>query len=127
MARIPDQLGTVRLVRQIGTGLNCQVWEGREGVDGRPVAVKVVAPHRAGDAAERRLLLHELRVARSLDHESVIRVDRFSSDGGLPHLVMEFYPHPNLKKSLSSGSESLSRLVQPIALQLALALHGRLE
>jgi hypothetical protein len=47
MARLPEQLGSVRLVRQIGSGRNCQVWEGREGVEERAVAVKVVAPQRA--------------------------------------------------------------------------------
>jgi len=128
MARIPDQLGPVRLVRQIGIGRNCQVWEGREGVEGRAVAVKVVAPNRAGAAAERGLLQHELRVARTLDHPAVIRIDRYAIESGLPHLVMELYPHPNLKKLMTGGAEALAPLVQPIALELADALehmHGR--
>jgi serine/threonine protein kinase len=123
MARIPDQLGPVRLVRQIGTGRNCQVWEGREGVEGRAVAVKVVTPSRAGAAAERRLLQHELRVARTLDHPSVIRIDRYATEAGLPHLVMELYPHPNLKKLMATGAEPLAPLVQPIAVALAEALE----
>lgn len=128
MARLPEQLGSVRLVRQIGSGRNCQVWEGRDGVEERAVAVKVVAPQRADDPRERALLQHEWRVGRTLDHEAVIRIDRFAVDEGLPHVVMEYYPHPNLKKLLTAGREGLEWVAQPIALQLALALdhvHAR--
>ncbi len=123
MARIPEHLGSLRLVRQIGSGRHCQVWEAREGLEGRPVAVKVVAPEMAADPAQRKLLQHELRVAQSLDHDAIIRIERFATDGGLPHLVMEFYPHPNLKRLLLSGEQSLAPLLQPIALQLAQALE----
>lgn len=123
MARIPEHLGPVRLVRQLGSGRHCQVWEAREGVDGRPVAVKVVTQEMAADPAQRKLLQHELRVAQSLDHEAIIRIERFATAGGLPHLVMELYPHPNLKRLLLSGADSLAPLLQPIALQLAQALE----
>jgi serine/threonine protein kinase len=128
MPRIPEQLGPVRLVRQIGTGRHCQIWEGREGTEARPVAVKLVVPEMADDPGQKALLTHERKVAKSLDHPTVIKIDRLSNDGGLPHLVMELYPHPNLKKLIAGGTDRLAPLLQRIVTEMALALdhmHGR--
>jgi len=123
MARLPDQLATVRLVRQIGTGRHCQVWEGREGIEARPVAVKVVTAQGPAAASEKRRLEHEHRVGRLLDHPAVIRIERFAVAEGLPHLVMEYFPHPNLKHLLAAGRENLDPFAHPIAVQLSAALE----
>jgi serine/threonine-protein kinase len=91
------------------------------------VAVKVVVPEAANDPAQRRLLEHELRVAKSVSHPTIIRIDRLSTDGGLPHLVMELFPQPNLKKQIAAGVEKLAPRLQRIVTETALALdhlHG---
>lgn len=121
MARIPEQLGSLTLVRQLGTGRHCQVWEATDGRGGR-AAVKVIVPEMAADAGQRALLQHELKVARSLDHPTVIRIDRLAGDGGLPHLVMELFPHPNLKRQITGGIDALVPRLQRIVTELALAL-----
>ena len=128
MARIPGQLGKLNLGRQLGTGRHCQVWEAVDTDTGRRLAVKVVVPEMAGDAGERRLLRHELAVARSLDHPAIIRIDGFSAAGGLPHLLMELYPHANLKKQIAAGVDGIAPQLHRIVTQLAWALdhmHGR--
>ena len=128
MARIPEQLGKLTLGRQLGTGRHCQVWEAVDTDSGRRLAVKVVVPEMAGDAGERRLLRHELAVARSLDHPAIIRIDGFSAAGGLPHLLMELYPHANLKKQIAAGVDGIAPQLHRIVTQLASALdhmHGR--
>jgi eukaryotic-like serine/threonine-protein kinase len=128
MARIPEQLGKLTLGRQVGTGRHCQVWEAVDTDTGRRLAVKVVVPELAGDAGERRLLRHELAVARSLDHPAIIRIDGFSAAGGLPHLLMELYPHANLKKQIAAGVDGIAPQLHRIVTQLAWALdhmHGR--
>jgi serine/threonine-protein kinase len=128
MARIPEQLGKLTLGRQLGTGRHCQVWEAVDTDSGRRLAVKVVVPEMAGDAGERRLLRHELAVARSLDHPAIIRIDGFSAAGGLPHLLMELYPHANLKKQIAAGVDGIAPQLHRIVTQLAWALdhmHGR--
>ncbi len=128
MARIPEQLGKLTLGRQLGTGRRCQVWEAVDTDSGRRLAVKVVVPEMAGDAGERRLLRHELAVARSLDHPAIIRIDGFSAAGGLPHLLMELYPHANLKKQITAGVDGIAPQLHRIVTQLAWALdhmHGR--
>jgi len=128
MPSIPDQLGPVKLVQQIGLGKHCQVWEGLDTKARRKVAVKVIVPAMAQDAGQRKLLDHELKVAQSLDHPTIIKVERFSEDGGLPHLVMEYFPAANLKKQIAAGVEALVPKLQRIVTETALALdhmHSR--
>ncbi|NDC63989.1 MAG: serine/threonine protein kinase [Planctomycetia bacterium] len=127
MDTIPSRLGGLKLVRQIGLGRRCQVWEAVD-ESGRPVAAKVIVPEAAHDVALRRLLEHELKVACAVRHPSIIRIDRFSEEGGLPHLVMEFYPHPNLKRQIAGGVDALASRVPRIVTALSQALdhvHSR--
>ena len=128
MAKIPERLGTLTLVRQIGLGRHCQIWEAVDERSGQRVAVKAIVPSAAADAAPRRLLEHELKVARAVRHPMIIHIDRFSDDGGLPHLVMELFPHPNLKRQIAAGVAPLAAKVPRIVTDLALALdhmHSR--
>jgi serine/threonine protein kinase len=128
VAKLPEQLGSLKLVQQLGLGRHCQVWEAVDSKTGGKVAVKVIVPDMAADAGQRKLLEHELKVAKSLDHPTIIRIDRLSEEGGLPHLVMELYPHPNLKKQIAAGVDQLAPRLQRIVTEIALALdhvHAR--
>jgi len=127
MSKIPAQLGPLKLVQQIGVGKNCQIWEAAD-KRGQAWAVKMIVPLKASDPAERAYLEHELKVAKSLDHPTIIKIDRFSEEGGLPHLVIELFPHPNLKKQIQAGVDQLVPRLQRLVTELALALdhvHGR--
>ena len=44
MGTLPAQLGSLKLVRQLGAGKHCQIWEAVDGSTPSPVAVKVVEP-----------------------------------------------------------------------------------
>ena len=128
MAKIPEQLGPLKLVRQLGVGRHCQIWEAIDGTTGGRVAVKAVLPAMASDPMQRQLLEHELKVAKSLDHPTVIRIDRLSEAAGVPHLVMELFPHENLKQQIAGGVTRLVPRLQRIVTETALALdhvHSR--
>jgi serine/threonine protein kinase len=128
MARPSDTLGPLTLVQQIGVGRHCQIWEAVEAPAGRKVAVKIVTAAMADDPAQRKLLEHELKVATSLDHPTIIKIDRLVTKPGPPHLVMELYPHPNLKKQIAAGVEALAPRLQRIVTEMALAvehMHAR--
>ena len=128
MAKLPDRLGPLKLVQQLGVGRHCEIWEALDTAAQARVAVKVIVPGKARDAAQRKLLEHELKVAKAVSHPTVIRIDRLSEQGGLPHLVMELFPHPNLKKQIAAGVEGLAPRLQRIVTETALALdhlHGR--
>ena len=124
---LPEQLGPLTLVQQLGVGKNCQIWEAVDKSGGKCV-VKAVVPEMAADASMRQLFEHELKVASSLDHPTIIRIHRFSEEGGLQHLVMELFPHSNLKKQIQAGTNLLLPKLQRIVTELALALdhvHAR--
>jgi serine/threonine protein kinase len=128
MSKIPEHLGSLTLSRQVGVGRHCQVWEAVDSASGQRVAVKVVVPEMAGDAGQRRLLRHELFVAERLDHPAIIRINQFSKAGGIPHLIMELYPHANLKKQIAAGVDEIAPRLHRIITQVAWALdhmHGR--
>jgi serine/threonine protein kinase len=128
MARIPEHIGSLTLLRQLGLGRHCQVWEALDAVSGRRVAVKVVVPEMAADPGQRRLLRHEFTVARSLDHPGIIRVESLSTAGGPPHLVMELFPHANLRRQLAGGVDALAPRLHRIVVEIAEALahmHSR--
>lgn len=128
MGTLPAQLGSLKLVRQLGAGKHCQIWEAIDGAATTPVAVKVVDPAMADDVDQRRLLEHEFKVATSLAHPGLIRIDRFCDDVGPPLLVMELFPHDNLKRQVAAGVEHLAPRLQRIAMETAVALdhmHGR--
>ena len=128
MTNLPEQLGPLKLVQQIGLGKHCQVWEAVDAKSRTQVAIKVIVPDMATDAGQRKLLEHELKVAKSLDHPTVIKIDRLSEEGGLPHLVMEYFPAANLKKQIAAGVEPLVPKLQRIVTETALALdhmHSR--
>ena len=128
MGTLPAQLGSLKLVRQLGAGKHCQIWEAVDGSTPSPVAVKVVEPEMAHDAGQRRLLEHELKVATGLTHPGLIRIDRLGNEAGLPLLVMELFPHANLKRQVAAGVEQLAPRLQRIAMETAIALdhmHAR--
>lgn len=128
MARLPEQIGPLKLVQQLGMGRHCQIWEARDGAAAKPVAVKVVVPDMAADPLQRKLLAHEFKVLKSLDHPTIIRAERQVEEGGLPLLVMELFPHANLKKQIAAGVEQLAPRLQRIVTEMALALdhvHAR--
>jgi serine/threonine protein kinase len=128
MGSVPAQLGSLKLVRQLGVGKHCQIWEAIDGVASTPVAVKVVDPEMAQDVGQRRLLAHEFKVATGLAHPGLVRIDRFRDEAGLPLLVMELFPHDNLKRQVAAGVEQLAPRLQRIAMETAMALdhmHGR--
>lgn len=128
MARLPERLGTLKLVQQLGTGRHCQIWEAVDDRTGQRVAVKAIVPDKADDKEQRGLLKHELKVAKSLDHPTVIRIDRLEEQGGVPYLVLELFPHPNLKQQIVAGTDALAPRLQRIVTELSLAidhLHAR--
>jgi eukaryotic-like serine/threonine-protein kinase len=124
---LPERLGPLTLVSQLGVGKNCQIWEATDQAGDRCV-VKAVVPEMASDPDVRQLFAHELKVASSLDHPTIIRIHRLSEEGGLPHLVMELFRHPNLKQQIQAGPNLLLPKLQRIVTELALALdhvHAR--
>jgi eukaryotic-like serine/threonine-protein kinase len=83
--------GRYELVRFVGRGGMGEVWEGRDRVIGRRVAIKLL-PHDGRDIAGAELFQREARTAGALNHPGVVTVHDFGQDAGdgSLFLVMEF-------------------------------------
>lgn len=85
-----------RLERELGRGGMAVVWAGRHEQLDRPVALKVLAEHLAGDDEFRVRFLREARIASRLDHPSLVRTFDVAEVDGRPCIVMELLPGETL-------------------------------
>ena len=92
--------GRYRLVRLIDRGGMAEVWEGRDKILGRPVAVKVLHPKLAGDEEfHERFRLEAVSAAR-LSHPNVVSTYDTGVDGDVAFIVMELVPGRPLRQIL---------------------------
>jgi len=74
---------------------------------GRPVALKVIAPHLADEDGFRERFVRESRMSASLDHPHIVPVYGAGEADGMPYIAM--------------------RLVEGVNLRMEIAAHGRVE
>ena len=90
-----ESVGRYRLRRLLGEGALGLVYEAL-GEDGATVAVKVLRPERAGDAAARARFVREARLAARIASRHVVPV----LEVGESFLVLPFYPRGSLAQRL---------------------------
>jgi serine/threonine protein kinase len=83
--------------RELGRGGMAVVYAGRHESLGRPVALKVLAAHLAGDPEFRARFLREARIAARLSHPNLVRTYDIAEHEGLPCIVMELLPGGTLE------------------------------
>ncbi len=91
---------------------------------GRPVAVKLIAPERAGDPGFRERFERESRVAAAIDHPNVIPVYGAGEEGGHLYLVMRYVKGIDLQGLLARDRRLPAERVAAIALQVGAALDA---
>jgi len=91
---------------------------------GRPVAVKLIAPERAGDPGFRERFERESRVAAAIDHPNVIPVYAAGEEGGHLYLVMRYVKGTDLQGLLARERRLPAERVAAIALQVGAALDA---
>jgi len=91
---------------------------------GRPVAVKLIAPERAGDPGFRERFERESRVAAAIDHPNVIPVYAAGEEGGHLYLVMRYVKGTDLQGLLARERRVPPDRVASIALQIGAALDA---
>ncbi|MGI5153678.1 serine/threonine-protein kinase [Microbispora sp. CA-102843] len=89
-----------RLVRALGHGRTGLVWEGRDTLLDRPVAIReVLLPPDLGETARLRLvqqISREARQAERLRHPHIAAVYDVAEDGDTPYIVTELVPSRSL-------------------------------
>jgi hypothetical protein len=91
---------------------------------GRPVAVKLIAPERAGDPGFRERFERESRVAAAIDHPNVIPVYAAGEEAGHLYLVMRYVKGTDLQGLLARERHLPAARVAAIALQVGAALDA---
>jgi hypothetical protein len=91
---------------------------------GRPVAVKLIAPDRAGDPGFRERFERESRVAAAIDHPNVVPVYAAGEEGGHLYLVMRYVAGTDLQALLARDRRIAPDRVAAIACQLGAALDA---
>jgi eukaryotic-like serine/threonine-protein kinase len=103
-----ESVGRYRLLRLLGEGALGLVYEAA-GEDGAIVAVKVLRPEWAENAAARARFLREARLAARIESRHVVPV----LEVGESYLVLPYYPRGSLAQQLrEDGKLSLDRTVR---------------
>ncbi|MFD1373609.1 serine/threonine-protein kinase [Actinoplanes sichuanensis] len=120
--------GRYRLVAPVGVGGMAVVWQARDEVLGRAVAVKLLAPAHTGDARSRERIRREARAAAALSHPNIAQVHDYGETGlagqVFPYVVMELVPGGTLSARLRAGAlapQFAMRIGAEIAAALAAA------
>ena len=99
-----------------------EVYQARDTVLGRTVAVKLLTAQAATNDDTRARFLLEARVSSGIAHENVITTHDYGEEDGIPFMVLEYLTGQTLKDALQSGDEIPLRKRVSIGLQLARAL-----
>ena len=117
-----------RLEAVAGRGGMGVVWRATQLALGRPVAVKVIAPHYAEDPGFRERFQHEAHLAASIDHPNVIPVYEAGEGDGLLFLIMRWVQGTELRALLRREGRlepaHAVRLLRPVSSALH-AAHRR--
>ena len=81
--------GRYRATHRIGVGGTAEVWEARDEVLTRPVALKRLHPHLAGDPDVVGRFRREAMIAARLQHPGIVAAYDTCDDDGVPVLVLE--------------------------------------
>src|SRR5215210_4764994 len=90
----------------------------------RQVAVKLIAPALADDAAFRRRFVSESKVAASLDHPNVIPIHHAGEQEGVLFQVMRFVEGEDLRTLLLREGRLEPEFAVPIVTEVAAALDA---
>lgn len=112
------------IIECLGRGGMGVVYKARQKTLNRFVALKLLAPERAGDADFARRFTHEAQALAALSHPHIVTVHDFGCAGGFYFLLMEFVDGVNLRQAMQAGRftpEQALAIVPPIceALQYA--------
>lgn len=127
---VPDALregsvfaGRYRVDARLGQGGMGVVLKVRDLHLDEDVALKVVRPELAADPAFLDRLKGEIRLARRVSHQYVLRTHDFGEAGGIPFVTMEYLKGATLRSLL----DSRGALPLPLALRIARQLAEGLE
>jgi len=119
--KLPARIAKYELQKFLGGGMS-EVYQARDTVLGRTVAVKLLTARAAMEEDTRARFLLEARVSSGIAHENIITTHDYGEEDGIPYIVLEFLTGQTLKDALQSADGMPLRKRVSIGLQLARAL-----
>src|SRR4051812_41109965 len=116
--------GRYELLSRVAVGGMGEVWEARDLVIGRAVAIKILKDEYLGDPGFLERFRAEARHAALVNHEGIANVYDYGEEDGSAFLVMELGPGEPLSSILEREHALPPDRVLDIVSQTALALHA---
>lgn len=111
-----------RVVEAVGAGGMGEVYLAHDEQLGRDVALKVLSESAAGEEFVRDRLLHEARLASSLNHPNICTIYQVGESGPRPFIAMEYVAGPTLAQLAAEGPRAIEQALS-YAMQIADALE----
>jgi serine/threonine-protein kinase len=112
------------LKRKIAEGGCAEIYEGREALGSREVAIKILHPRHLNNKAEYKRLLNEGAIGKRLGrHEHVIETLASGMAGKLPYVVLELLPGRTLRELLRVRKRLSTREIVELSKALGHALR----
>src|SRR5579871_2494328 len=119
-----DKIADYRLEEQIGQGGMAVVYRAHDERLNRQVALKLLAPALADDAAFRVRFIRESHVAASVEHPNIIPVYDAGEVDGLLFISMRYVQGGDVRSLLAGGQKLSAGRVAGIISQIAKALDA---
>jgi serine/threonine-protein kinase len=116
------RVGPYEIIAKLGEGGMGSVLLGREGADGRLVALKILPPRLAANPVLRKRFDREIQSLSVLDHPNIVAGLCAGESDGLHFLVMEFVQGENVYQILERDGCFSARRTAEIAIQVSRAL-----
>jgi HEAT repeat protein len=95
--------GRYKIIRELGCGGFGTVLRVEDQMVGEEIALKLINPQLVQDESATSRFIHEVRYARRVAHENVIRVYDFLMVGGFYAISMEYFPSHPLARRIRHG------------------------
>jgi serine/threonine protein kinase len=116
---VPGYLGPYRLLSVVHEGHGSRLWRASDERKQTLVAIKTPLETGEGYRSNVRYLKREWEIGRRFRHPRIIEFHEYTSEKGVPYLVLEWYPAPNLKNRIREGFDPLAPMIPTIVLQAA--------
>ena len=114
--------GRYQIVRHLARGGMGDVFEAKDLSLGRTVAIKILHPNFASDAAFTARFRREAQAAANLGHPNIVGIYDFGEDGDTYYMVMELIEGRTLRDVVRAEGPLLPRRAAEIAAETAAAL-----
>ena len=120
------QMGSYQISKHLGAGGMGEVYLARDTKLKRQVALKVLSPALAGNAAYLRRFTHEAHAVSLLNHPNILTIYEIGTEAGVQFIATEYVDGATLRQVLAEGGVDLAKTLE-IGVQLGYALASAHE